>query len=107
MVQGDSISNSFLSFTAVTVKFVKLIQFSTKFLYLLLATLAADLFYSDASVMLSCGSATQLTFVTLAQARAFSPASFCAFHNPLERLDSSCWKRSVFGKYNLYCFALP
>ena len=57
--------------------------------------------------LLSCGSATQLTFATLAQARAFSPASLCAFHNPLEPLDSSCWKPSVFGKYNLYCFALP
>ena len=57
--------------------------------------------------LLSCGSATQLTFVTLAQARAFSPASFCPFHNSLEWLDSSCWKPSVFGKYNLYSFALP
>ena len=54
---------------------------------------------------LSCGLATQLTIVTLAQACAFSSASFCKFNQPQNRLDSSCWKPSVLAEYNLYCFA--
>ena len=40
--------------------------------------------------LLSCGSATQLTISTLAQARAFSSASFCEFYNPQARDLTVC-----------------
>ena len=64
---------------------------------------AADLLHQLVAhfASLSCGSATQLAIATLSQARAFSSASFYEFHNPQEQLDSSCWKPSVFGEYNL------
>ena len=44
---------------------------------------------------LSGGSATQLTISMVAQARAFSSASFSEFHNPQSSLRCN----------NLYCFA--